>query len=84
MIEDYKTGGTDPFDQMYTQYSCSRKTRRWPFCVFFGMLNTTATNAWIIHSENALRRGEMQMAWRKFIDVLSLALSSPLLCSAWN
>ncbi|CAE1281229.1 unnamed protein product [Acanthosepion pharaonis] len=33
-------GGVDIFDQMCGQYSCGRKTKRWPLCVFYGMLNT--------------------------------------------
>ena len=54
MIHFYNSikGGVDAFDQMSAQISCSRKTRRWPLCVFYGMLNTTIINSWIIFKEN--------------------------------
>ncbi|KAG0726568.1 PiggyBac transposable element-derived protein 4 [Chionoecetes opilio] len=51
MIDFYnKTkGGVDTFDQMCAQYSCSRKTKRWPLCLFYGILNAALINSWIIH-----------------------------------
>ena len=54
MIHFYNStkGGVDAFDQMSAQMSCSRKTRRWPLCIFYGMLNTTIINSWIIFKEN--------------------------------
>ena len=47
MVHDYnKTkGGVDTFDQMCSTYSTSRKTKRWPMCMFYGMLNIAAINA---------------------------------------
>ena len=38
---------------MSAQMSCSRKTRRWPLCVFYGMLNTTIFNSWIVYKEKS-------------------------------
>lgn len=41
MIEFYNLtkGGVDSFDQMCSNMSSSRKTNRWPMCVFYGMIN---------------------------------------------
>nr|CAH7714948.1 unnamed protein product [Callosobruchus chinensis] len=50
-------GGVDTFDQMCGHRSCSRKTRRWPLCVFYGMLNIACINSWIIYNHNLKRRG---------------------------
>ena len=44
--------GVDTFDQMCSTYSCGRKTRRWPMCVFLTMVDTSALNAYIILSMN--------------------------------
>lgn len=30
-------GGVDPFDWMCAPYSCGRKTKRWPLCMFYGI-----------------------------------------------
>ncbi|CAH2103893.1 unnamed protein product [Euphydryas editha] len=32
--------GVDVFDQLSKKYSTSRKTRRWPLCIFYSLLNT--------------------------------------------
>ncbi|KAJ4425683.1 hypothetical protein ANN_27879 [Periplaneta americana] len=38
IIDDYNATkyGVDTLDQMCSNNSCSRKTRRWPLCVFYG------------------------------------------------
>lgn len=55
MIQFYNStqGGVDLFDQISAQMSCSRKTRRWPLCVVYGMLNTTIINSWIVYKEKS-------------------------------
>lgn len=47
-------GGVDSFDQMCKNYSCSRRTRRWPMAVFYGLLNAAGINAfivWVLHAQ---------------------------------
>ncbi|KAL7846700.1 hypothetical protein SRHO_G00216800 [Serrasalmus rhombeus] len=63
VIEFYNQtkGGVDTLDQMCAHYSCSRKTKRWPLCVLYGMMNAGVINSWIILKENALRRGDTPM-----------------------
>jgi len=41
-------GGTDCFDQLCHSHTVSRKTLRWPMCVFFGLLDQAAVNARIL------------------------------------
>ncbi|XP_068204475.1 piggyBac transposable element-derived protein 4-like isoform X1 [Palaemon carinicauda] len=42
-------GGVDTFDQICSALTCSRKTRRWPLCVFYGILNIVVNNSFYIH-----------------------------------
>lgn len=56
---------------------CARRTKRWPLCVFYGMLNTGCTNSWIIHSENMIRRGGKSLIRRKYMQVLARSLIVP-------
>lgn len=79
VIEFYnKTkGGVDTFDQMCAHYGCGRKNKRWPLCVFYGMINADVINSLIIHNENAMKRGENQMQRRPYMQALALALIRP-------
>ena len=51
IIEFYNAtkGGVDTFDQMCSVNFCSRKTRRWPLCILYGMLNAANVNSYIIY-----------------------------------
>ena len=63
-VEDEKTeahmyynaskGGVDAFDRMCAESSTSRKTRRWPLCVFYGLINIATNNSWIIYASSDL------------------------------
>lgn len=46
--------GVDTLDQMCSHMSCSRKTNRWPMCLFYGMLNIAFVNAYIIYRHNVV------------------------------
>ena len=50
MFYNSTKGGVDTFDQLCAASSCSRKTRRWPLCFFYGMLNIALVNAYIVYS----------------------------------
>ncbi|XP_066956305.1 piggyBac transposable element-derived protein 4-like [Macrobrachium rosenbergii] len=60
-------GAVNAFDQMCARYSCSRKTRQWPICVFYGMLNAATINAWIIYKRMQKDRGQSVMERRQFM-----------------
>jgi len=40
--------GTDVFDQLCSNYSCARKTLRWPLRLFFGVLDQVGVNSCIL------------------------------------
>ncbi|XP_062870546.1 piggyBac transposable element-derived protein 4-like [Trichomycterus rosablanca] len=79
VIEFYNQtkGGVDTFDQMCAHYSCARKTKRWPLCVLYGMMSAGVINSWIIHKENALKRGDTPMKRRQYMQALAMALIKP-------
>ena len=60
-IYNQMKGGVDTFDQMCAQYVCGRKTKSWPLCVLYGMMNAGVINSWIIHKENAIKRVDTQI-----------------------
>ncbi|KAG0721213.1 PiggyBac transposable element-derived protein 4 [Chionoecetes opilio] len=49
-------GGVDTFDQVCGASSCSRKTRRWPLCMFFGIINIALNNSFIISCSKTTRQ----------------------------
>lgn len=81
MIEFYnKTkGGVDTFDQMCSVMSCSRKTNRWPICVFYGMMNISCINSYIIYCHNASVQGQRLISRRDFMKKLHSQLVEPWL-----
>ena len=48
MFYNANKGGTDAFDARCALSSVSRKTRRWPLCVFYTMINIAMNNAFIL------------------------------------
>ena len=65
-VEDKKTeahmfynaskGGVDTFDHMCAHYDIGRKTRRWPLCVFYGLLNIATTISFVIFTSRPANR----------------------------
>ena len=43
--------GVDPLEQLIGTYTCKRKANTWPMALFSNMLDVTAYNAYVIHSE---------------------------------
>ena len=44
-------GGTDAFDARCAISSVSRKTRHWPLCVFYQLINIAMNNAFILYDQ---------------------------------
>ena len=83
-VEDKKThihmfynatkGGVDTFDQMCAAISCSRKTRRWPLCIFYGIINIVVNNAYILYTHNP---ENAKISRRSFASDLAMQLARP-------
>ncbi|XP_066138360.1 piggyBac transposable element-derived protein 4-like [Euwallacea fornicatus] len=69
--------GVDTFDQMCSNMSCSRKTRRWPLCIFYGMVNTTCVNSYVLYCCNNLKNGEKPLRRYQFMIHLAHQLARP-------
>lgn len=67
-------GGVDILDHMCAVYSCSRKTSRWPLCLFYGMMNIACINAFIIYRA---REGAKAKVRRNFMHELARELVLP-------
>lgn len=57
IISYYNTtkGGVDELDKKCSIFSCSRRTRRWPMCLFYRLTDISTVNAFVLHqivSEN--------------------------------
>lgn len=77
MVEFYNKGGVDAFDQMCANMSCSRKTNRWPMCMFYGMLNMRFMNSYVIYCENKLNANEKTVNRKQLMKELHTALVNP-------
>lgn len=77
-------GGVDTLDQMSTTYSCSRRTRRWPLCVFYDMINIACVNAYVIHSHKCHERNESIPPRRTFLQDVALELIRPFATERLN
>lgn len=75
MFYNATKGGVDTFDQLCGTTSCSRKTRRWPLCIFYGILNIAFSNTHAIHT---MKEGQQAQSRRDF----GLALAEEL-CRPW-
>lgn len=72
--------GTDTFDFLCGTYSTSRKTRRWPMRVFYGMCDQAGVNASILYFLNQKdSNSRKKMTRRKFLKELGHALITPLM-----
>lgn len=76
--------GVDTFDQMCSNMSSSRKTRRWPLCVFYGMINMASINSYVIYTFNTLKKGEKPISRYQYMIDLSLRLAKPWMQHRYN
>uniref|UniRef100_A0A1B6KLU3 PiggyBac transposable element-derived protein domain-containing protein n=1 Tax=Graphocephala atropunctata TaxID=36148 RepID=A0A1B6KLU3_9HEMI len=71
--------GVDCFDQMCSVMSCSRKTKRWPLCLFFGMMNMAFINSYVIYNRRLASKGETLVSRKCFMEELYKGLTTPWL-----
>ena len=55
---NHEKGGVDSHDQMCALYTAARKTNRWPMRIFYGMVDSSALNAYLIFTHNVPVFGE--------------------------
>ncbi|XP_026830161.1 piggyBac transposable element-derived protein 4-like [Ooceraea biroi] len=67
-------GGTDTFDQICKNYTTSRMTKRWPRRMFYGMLDQTTINAFVIYN---LKADNDSLDRRSFLKELVSTLVKP-------
>ena len=67
----------DTFDQITSAHSCNRKTRRWPLTIFYGMINTAVSNAYILYKETMMQQGQKSITRRSFWKTLAKELIRP-------
>ena len=75
MILDYnkQKGGVDMFDENVEEFSCHRKTVRWPILFFYNLLDTATNNAYIL-----LKKSETYTCSKKvFLKNLTFDLTKP-------
>ena len=69
-------GGVDTVDQHCGNYSVSRRTRRWPLCVFFHLVNIAGVNGQILFNKTHKSVDEAQNR-RQFLKNLAMSLMKP-------
>ena len=69
-------GGVDTVDQLCGNYSVSRRTRRWPLCVFFHLVNIAGVNGQILFNKTRKSVDEAQNR-RQFLKNLAMSLMKP-------
>uniref|UniRef100_A0AAX7VMN6 PiggyBac transposable element-derived protein domain-containing protein n=1 Tax=Astatotilapia calliptera TaxID=8154 RepID=A0AAX7VMN6_ASTCA len=80
IILDYNKckGAVDHLDQVCGTYSCRRKTRRWPMCLFYHMIDVSLYNAFILFTAVEPEWNRRKRYRRRlFIDEVGRALITP-------
>lgn len=66
-------GAVDAFDQCLTRTSCIRRSRRWPMCFFYNMLNIAAYNSYVVYLHNFFKMNNKTKPLSRFQFLLSIA-----------
>lgn len=66
--------GVDLLDQRCSNYSTSRRTRRWPLTIFYRILDISSSNAYIISCSNQAQKTGSRF---KFLKNLAQQLTKP-------
>ncbi|XP_056643942.1 piggyBac transposable element-derived protein 4-like [Diorhabda sublineata] len=79
IIEFYNStkGGVDALDLKCSNYSCSRRTRRWTNAIFGAIMNVSIANGyvlWVLSNQNK------EKSRRKYIKSIAMSLIKPHIC----
>lgn len=63
---------------LQTQYTCNRKTSRWPVIIFYSILDATAYNAFVLWTKinSQLKTNNLHKRWM-FLKDLGISLVTP-------
>ena len=70
-------GRVDTFDQIYSNNSCSKMTKRWPMAIFYGMVNAAGVNTSILYHSHVVNQGKKTQTRRRFMKELALEMIRP-------
>ena len=70
---NFMKGGVDTVNQLCGNYSVSRRTRWWPLCVFFHLVNIAGVNGQILFNKTRKSVDEAQNR-RQFLKNLAMSL----------
>lgn len=72
LIIDYNFGkkGVDQLDEAIEEFSCRRKTVRWPLLLFFNMLDVAAHNGLIL-----MKKSGSHLTRKQYLRTLSIQLA---------
>ncbi|XP_065182610.1 piggyBac transposable element-derived protein 3-like [Sycon ciliatum] len=80
VIHDYNCfmDGVDVADQLRGYYSCSLKCMKWWHAIFYWIVDTAATNAYLLHKEGMKAQAASPMTHLEFMaDLAESLLSTP-------
>ena len=62
IIADYNHGkkGVDQFDQNIEEFTCRRKTVRWPLLFFYNMIDIACFNAFLLMKKNGYKKSRKE------------------------
>lgn len=60
-------GAVGTFDMMCSNMNCGRKTKRWPMCLFYNILNIAAINSYVIYVNNVIAKGGKPLCRLEFM-----------------
>lgn len=66
--------GVDLLDQRCSNYSTARRTQRWPMCIFYRLLDISASNTYVMSLQNQAKKTGSRF---KFIKQLAEELTRP-------
>lgn len=84
MIKQYNTtkGGVDQMDQLVSNYTCKRQTRRWPLVLFYNLLDIAALNGYLLYiQQHPDFFSNITHRRRLFLDKLVEELTTPMMLS---
>lgn len=66
--------GVDTLDMKCSNYSCNRRTRRWPLAIFYHLVSVSCCNAFVLHRHIMENKASSRF---HFMETLGLSLITP-------